>query len=153
VIAVGHSYSSDPVDQVPFEFELDGVAFVATGTVTLLDLSELAKLAEEDVTSAAGAAAIATVFRAALDADYERFKAHLRTYRTRPDTIIKIMGDLIGYVSEGPTEPPTPSRAGRSATTGLSVDDLQFPGLPAREPHEFSDEEIANIRALLPGGR
>jgi hypothetical protein len=156
---VGRSYTSDPFEQDPFDFDLDGVKFVCTGTVTLLDVSDLATMAAEDISSVRGAAAVGEIFRAAFEDGYPVFAAHVRKYKTRPERLVEIMNDLIEYVSQGPTGPPSPSSHGRPTMNGSSVADYPWPGLAGkldaqtRPPGQhMSDEQIDEIRRRLAGG-
>jgi hypothetical protein len=154
---VERSYSSgeQPAEVDPFEFKLDGVTFVCTGTVTLLDISDLATLANEDITSARGAAAVGSIFRAGMEEQYPAFADHVRKHHTHPDVLVRIMNDLVEYVSRGPTGPPSPSLAGRPSTNGSSAADYPWPGLQReiqRQAVPMSDEQIEEIRRRLGGG-
>jgi hypothetical protein len=149
---MGKSYTSKG-NATPFDFELDGVGFVCTGGVTMLDVSEMATAGNEDVTSVRGVAAMHKIYAAALGADYERFAAHVRAHHTDPETLFEIINDMLEHSGQGPTQRSGLSQPGPSSTPGLSTDDLQFPGLPAREQHHFTDAEIAAVRAQLAGGR
>lgn len=145
---MGRSYSSGG-PPVPFDFELDGVPFVAAGGVQALELSELAVHDTEDPNSAAGMASTAVVFRHALGDDYERFREHCREHATSGDTLLEIIRDMVAHLAESPTKPSGRSSSGRQDTGGTSTAD-------SRETLPLSDEEIrawraANeIRALRP---
>ena len=142
---MGHSYTSKGA-KPPFEFEIDGVPFVCTGGVSLLDMSELAKLAEVDVESAEGAAAIAELFKGALGrVEYDRFRQHTRTHHTDPDTILEIMKDMVEHVTGGPTR-----RSNSSAVGPIVIDGMSTVSSPSAG-RELSDEEILRIRATLAG--
>lgn len=138
---MGRSYTSGGAP-VPFDFELDGVAFVAAGGVQILELSELALHAEEDINSPAGMAAIAVVFRNALGDDYEGFRRHCREHATQAGVLLQIIQDMTEHVSASPTPPSGPSSPGRPDTAGT-----WRPALPATQP--LSDEEIARWRAAV----
>lgn len=138
---MGRSYTSGG-KPVPFDFELDGVGFVAGGGLNVLEMSELAAHAEEDVNSAAGAAALAVVFRGALGEDYERFKRHCGAHGTRPDVLLNIMQDMVEHLAETPTEPSGRFSPGRPETAGTSR-----VALPETQP--LSDEDIARYRAAI----
>lgn len=135
---MGRSYSSGT--PVPFDFELDGVPFVAAGGVQALELSELAVHDTEDPNSAAGTAAMAVVFRHALGEDYERFRQHCREHGTNGDVLLEIIRDMVEHKAESPTRPSGQSSSGRPTTGGMSKAD-------SRETLPLSDEEIARWRA------
>ncbi len=149
---MGKSYTSKGGNLTPYDFELDGVKFVCTGGVSMLDVSELAGVGGEDVDSIRGVAAMHRIYRSSLEDDYDRFAAHVRKHITDPETMFEILSDYIEQSGLGPTAPSQPSPAGRLNTRGSSMDDLAWPGLPQREAHEFTDEEIASIRRQLAGG-
>ena len=140
---MGRSYTSKG-ERPPFEFELDGVPFVASGNVDIIDLAELAGLADLDINSIAGVRAIADVFKVALADDYERFRAHTRAHGTDNDTMLEILRDLVEHVTAGPTMRPSQSASGPLPTNGMSQVDL-----PSQ--HELTDEEVARMRTLLAG--
>lgn len=116
---MGKSYTSKP-KLAPYEFDLDGVHFVASGGVALLDLSELARLADVDVESPAGAAAVAQVFESFMGDAYAQFKAHCRRHQTDPDTLMAILQDVVEYVTRFPTERPLTRSPGPQPTPGTS---------------------------------
>lgn len=138
---MGRSYTSGGAP-IPFDFELDGVPFTAAGGLNVLEMSELAAHAEEDVNSAAGAAALAVVFRGSLGEDYERFKKHCGVHGTRPDVLLNIMQDMVEHLAETPTPPSGQSSPGRPETGGTSR-----VALPETQP--LSDEDIARYRAAI----
>jgi len=137
---MGHSYTSRG-EAAPFEFELDGVGFVCGGGVSLLDLLEVTRMAQFDVDSPEGAAAIADLFKESMGkAEYARFRQHCREHNTEPDTIIEIMQDLVEHVTGGPTRRSRLSPPGPQTTTGTSRVDLP-------SVHELTPEEIQRWRA------
>jgi hypothetical protein len=140
---MAHAYSSKG-ERTPFDFELDGVAFTCTGNVDIIDLAELGGLADADVDSAQGVKALADVFKVALADDYARFRAHTRAHHTDNDTLIEILRDLVEHVTAGPTKRPSQSVSGPLPINGTSQVDL-----PSQ--HEFTDEEIARLRAAIAG--
>jgi hypothetical protein len=137
---MGRSYTSGG-KPVPFDFELDGVPFVAAGGVQVLELSELALQSEEDINSAAGTAALALVFRNALGDAYEGFRRHCREHGTGPDTLLEIIRDMVEHLGT-PTPPSGQSSPGRPSTDGTWK-----PALP--ETHVLSDEEIMRYREAI----
>lgn len=139
---MGRSYTSGG-KPVPFDFELDGVPFVAAGGVQVLELSELALHAEEDINSPAGMAAMALVFRHALgEEEYDRFRRHCREHGTNADLLLEIMRDMAEHVGASPTQPSGQSSPGRPNTGGT-----WSPALPETQP--LSDEDIARYRAAI----
>ncbi len=136
---MGRSYSSGG-SPVPFDFELDGVEFIAAGGVPVLEMSEVAAREDEDIDSAAGFAAMALVFRHALGPDYERFREHVRRHNTGRDVLLQIIRDMAVHLAESPTQPSGRSSSGRPDTAGTSRDD-------SRETVPLSDEEIRAWRA------
>jgi hypothetical protein len=108
------SYTSKPTE--PVSFDLDGVQFVATGGVKLLELCELAQVADVDSASVEGAAALGQFFRSLLGQDYDRFRVHCREHGTDPDTLLQIVADVIEAVSERPTRRPSDSADGPPTT-------------------------------------
>ena len=136
--------SSKSGKRTPFEFDLDGVPFACTGNVDVIDLAELAGLADLDVNSIAGAKAIVDVFKIALADDYDRFRAHTREHHTENEVLIEILRDLVEHVTAGPTMRPSQSASGPLPINGTSQVDL-----PSQ--HELTDEEVARMRALIAG--
>lgn len=102
--------------QAPRSFELDGVQFAASGGVSLLDLVEVARMADADAASPEGVAALGDFFEAALGRDgYRRFRSHCREHGTDPETLLAIMEDLVEDVGGRPTQRPSPSADGLPA--------------------------------------
>jgi hypothetical protein len=142
---MGRSYTSKGAP-TPFEFDLDGEHFTGTGAVSLLDMSELAQLADVDASSAKGAAAIAEIFRGELGAEeYERFKKHTRSHHTDPDTLVEILHDMVEHVGQGNSKRSTSSSVGPLNTNGTSPDSLRSGG------HELTAEEIERFRRVIDG--
>jgi hypothetical protein len=138
---MGRSYSSGG-PPVPFDFELDGVQFVAVGGVQTLELSELALHDTENPNSAAGMASTAMVFRHALGDDYERFRQHCREHGGDHlgDTLLEIIRDMVEHLAESPTKPSGRSSSGRQDTGGTSKAE-------PRETPQLTMEEIRAWRA------
>ena len=114
---MGKDYTSK--QSKPAWFNLDGVRFDAVGGVPLLEMSEMAKVSEEDADSAAGAAAVATFYESLLGKEeYARFRKHCRDHATDSDTLVEIMQDLVQEKSGNfPTESPSPSAPGGEPTS------------------------------------
>jgi len=143
---MGNSYTSKN-RRPPFEFELDGVPFICPGGISMLDMCEMARLADLDADSVEGAAAIADMFKGALGkVDYERFRAHTRSHHTDTDTVLEILKDMVEHVTAGPTTRSTSSVGGPQTIDGMSTDSSPF-----ADGRELSDEEIARIRAAITG--
>jgi hypothetical protein len=143
------SYRTKGQTRGPFEFELDDEKFTCSGGVSMLDLSELAVFAEEEMSSPAGMAALADFFKATMEpADYARLKRILRKTDPDDDALGEIMQDLVEHYAGGPTQPSSPAGDGRQtqSTRYTSEVDLPRPDIP-----EFSDEQVAKIRAMLAG--
>ncbi|MGP3914300.1 hypothetical protein [Nonomuraea sp. 10N515B] len=97
------------------EFDLDGVTWVCESAVSILDLSEYARLAQRgvDAESPEGMAILADVYSGLLgDQTYQRFRAHCRKNRTDGQILVQILGDLITDGAERPTQRPSDSSAG-----------------------------------------
>lgn len=134
------SYTSKGV-AVPFEFELDGVAFTCTGGVQFLEFSELARRADLDPDSPAGGAALAEAFRSAFGENYEAFRLHCREHDTDSGTLLDILRDMMEHYANVPSQPLRSSSPGRLTTSGTSKVDLP------QQP--LTDEEIARWRAAV----
>lgn len=97
------------------EFELDGVQFTGDGSISLLDLSEFARLASQGVTSddPAGVAILADIYVSLLgEKEYQRFRSHCRRHGTDAEVLIAIIGDLAGEASGRPTSRSSDSSDG-----------------------------------------
>lgn len=142
---MGNSYTSRAAG-APFEFELDGEAFVCGGGVSFLDLAEMARLADLDGATAEGMVAIADLFRGALGReDYDRLQRHIRAHHTDPDTLVEIMRDMVTHVV-GPTGRSGSLSPGPTNTTGTYTDASPWrPSLPPQQP--LTGEDIAAWRA------
>lgn len=96
------------------EFELDDVTWVCEGDISVLDLSEYARLANQGVDSDSpeGVAILADVYSGLLGSSYQRFRAHCRKHGTDGDVLVQILGDLIAETSDRPTSRPSDSSDG-----------------------------------------
>lgn len=111
------SYSSKgrQADAVPPSFELDGVTFTGEGSISMLDLSEFARLAAAgfDSGSPEGIAIMADIYRSVLgDQEYQRFLRHCRDHGTDGRLLVEILGGLIAESSDRPTSRPSDSPDG-----------------------------------------
>jgi hypothetical protein len=118
----------DPEDVNPLDgvtFTLDGTEFQCGGRLSILDLSDLARKitdAGEDTPEAqAGMAATmsSSLVMALGEAEYARFRAHVRTHRTPDRVVIDIMQMIneaiqaaVEQVTARPTRPSSPSSTG-----------------------------------------
>ena len=132
------SYTSKPGQ--PVSFDLDGVTFTTKGGASLLELSEVARLADTDLVDPAAAAAISGFYRSALGGpEYQRFRDHVSKHGTDPETLMHIMQDLVEEVGSTPSQRPSPSTDGQTATgsTYRVVSDSagvrEFPLTPERQ--------------------
>ncbi|MFB4275727.1 hypothetical protein ACBJ59_10580 [Nonomuraea sp. MTCD27] len=92
------------------EFEIDGVTFTGDGSVSVMDLSEFARLATlgTDTQDPRAGAIIADIYHALLgESEYQRFRAHCRKHGTDGETLLSIIGDLAAEESEEKTGRPT----------------------------------------------
>jgi hypothetical protein len=115
---MGHkSYKSK---RQPFTFDFDGQPvppFTARGGLggMVLELGELAKLRDLDAESPEGMAAIATIFEMLLGpAEYERFRAYVRTEGIDQDVLLELVQDMFTEVVGHPLAPPPDSSLGPS---------------------------------------
>ncbi|MDX3100443.1 hypothetical protein [Nonomuraea angiospora] len=93
------------------EFDLDDITWVCESNVSVLDLSEYARLAQQGVTaeSSEGAAILADVFSGLLGSNYQRFRLHCRKNGTEPGVLVEILRDLISDAAQRPTQRPSDS--------------------------------------------
>jgi len=134
-------YKSKPVESQ--QFELDGVVFTVPGNMFLLDLVELAKMADLEVTDPRAISAVSALFRDILGEDYDRFHAHCKAHNTDNGTLIEIIQDMVQESIGGtgfPTVQPSDSVPGMTNTghtyTVVSPSEgtvVQFPLTPDRE--------------------
>jgi hypothetical protein len=100
-------------------FAIDGVTFVCEGGVSMLDISEFAKVAKAGVNTddPAAAAVFAEFFDAALgEKVYAQFKRHVRENNTTEDELVDIMKGIIEDFLGRPTKEPLSSQDGPSTT-------------------------------------
>ncbi|MER7500440.1 hypothetical protein AB0L05_27660 [Nonomuraea pusilla] len=105
------------------EFELDGVQFRGEGTISLMDLSEFARLAAEgfDDGSPEGIAILADIYRTLLGPqEYARFRRHCRDNGTDGRLLLEIIGGIIAEAGDRPTERPSDLPDGPQTTEGTS---------------------------------
>jgi hypothetical protein len=130
----------------PVEFDLDRVHFVASGGMSMLELFEIARLADVDADSPEGMGALADFFRTMLGDDYGRFREHCRVHATDGDTLVQIMQDVMEAATDRPTVPPSDSASGQTSTG---------PTLRVRSPdgtwreETLSPERAAELRAAV----
>lgn len=144
------SYSSKgrQADAVSPSFELDGVTFTGQGSISMLDLSEFARLAAAgfDSGSAEGIAIMADIYRSVLgDDEYRRFLKHCRDHGTDGRLLVEILGGLIAESSDRPTSrpsdspdgpPPAPDSAKVVSFSRGTVEQVDPPKQEETEPQE-----------------
>lgn len=97
------------------EFKLDDAVFRGEGTISLMDLSEFARLAAEgfDDGSPEGIGILADIYRTLLGAqEYGRFRRHCREHGTDGRLLLEIIGGIIAEAGDRPTERPSDSSDG-----------------------------------------
>lgn len=119
------SYTSPEPDssQALPDFELNGKTFACSGQISVLDISELGRLASQGVDSETpeGIAIIANLFLSLLGpAEYQRFREHCRTKVVPAELLMQIVGDMIGEFAERPTSRPSSSPDGPPNTEGTA---------------------------------
>lgn len=118
------SYKSKQTQDAPLlEFDLDDVTFTGDGSVSVLDLSEFARLATSgaDADDPAAGAIIADIYLALLgEQEYQRFRGHCRRNKTDGETLLSIIGDLASEESDRPTSRSADSSAGPPIDQGTS---------------------------------
>lgn len=143
---MGRSYSSQASAQPPVD--LDGVVFTPAGSIDLLSLSELAGSADLDVNSPRGAAAIAALFEQLLgEAEYARFRGHVKTHRTAPHVLIQILMDAVEDASGFPTKRPSDLPDGPSSTPPTLTVVSSSRGVVEQEP--LTAERSAELQAAV----
>lgn len=122
------SYTSAAAKQSPdapkLEFDLDGVTFVGDGRISMLDLSEFARLATKGVDSgsAEGVAILADVYLSLLgDSTYQKFRVHCREHGTDGGVLVEILGGLIAEEADRPTSRPSDSSDGPPSEPGMQT--------------------------------
>ncbi|MEV4287349.1 hypothetical protein AB0K40_17735 [Nonomuraea bangladeshensis] len=105
------------------EFELDGEVFRGEGTISLMDLSELARLAAAgfDDGSPEGIGMIADIYRSILgDQEFTRFRRHCREHDVDGKLLMEIIAGIIAEAGNRPTERPSDSPDGPPAGGGTA---------------------------------
>ena len=158
------TYTSKRATNAPtlqVEFELDGVEFKGDGNVSMLDLSEFARLASQgvDTTDPAAVAIIADIYLSLLgEQTYQRFRAHCRRSGTNPEVLLAIIGDMAGERVDRPTDrssdssdgpPPTPDSAKVVSFSRATVE--QVPA-PAQFPTEAPEPTAETARQVVSYG-
>lgn len=120
--SAGRKQKSD-APQIKVEFELDDVQFIGDGQISIMDLSELARLAGEGMDSGGpdGVAILADIYHTLLGADtYKAFRRHCRKFQTDGKVLVEILAGLIAEESDRPTKRPSPSDDGPPAGEGTA---------------------------------
>lgn len=130
------------------EFELDGKAFRGEGTISLMDLSELARLAAAgfDDGSPEGIGMIADIYRSILgDQEFTRFRRHCREHDVDGKLLMEIIAGIIAEAGDRPTERPSdlpdgpPVDGGTARVVSLqrgTVEQMDTPPQEEAEPQE-----------------
>jgi len=101
--------------------QLDGVEFHPGGGVSMLDLFELARYGDIDSASPEGMAAIGAFFRELFGpAEYPRFRKHCSEHSTDEETLLQILTDIVEEGSARPSDRPSDSQDGSTATGPMS---------------------------------
>ena len=141
------SAQRDHAGQKP-DFSIDGVTFVCEGGVSMLDISEFAKVAKDGVQTddPAAAAIFAEFFSAALgEKTYAQFKRHVRENNTTEDELVDIMKGIIEDFLGRPTQEPLSSQDGPSTTGPTSkVVSLQRGSVYLGQPGSRADAAISS---------
>jgi len=107
----------DGLELLLAHFVLDGVRWVcAVDDVTILDVTELARMHNASAESPEGIAALGEFFETCLGPRYRAFRSHCRANRTSEDVLMDIMEGLLEDLAGYPTQPPSPSPGGPSGT-------------------------------------
>lgn len=116
--AVPRPAVAEALEQLLPHFRLDGVRWVlVVDDLTVLDVTDLARMSHVDADSPQGAAALGEFFETVLGLGaYRQFKAHCRQQKTPDEVLLEIMGGLVEDLTGRPTQPPSPSPAGREPT-------------------------------------
>lgn len=120
------SYTSKAREQrnVDFSFTLDGVEFKGDGDLSVMDVSEFARLATEGVDSQSpeGVAIISTIFMTVLGKNtYQQFRRHCRDHKVDDETVLEILRDLFTDASGRPTSRPSDSSDGPPAAPATAT--------------------------------
>ena len=121
------SYVSEPAEKNPdapkLDFDLDGVTWVCDGNITVLDLSEYARLAQQGISadSQEGMAMLADFFSGVLGDRYQAFRAHCRKHKTDDKVLVAIIGDLVTEEADRPTSRPSDSSDGPPTAPGTAT--------------------------------
>lgn len=110
--------------QQRLQFELDDVQFVGDGHISLMDISEFARLAGAgfDTDSAEGIAILADVYRSLLGpAVYRQFREHCREHGTDGGVLLEIIGGLMAEAGDLPTERSSGSPDGPTTTPATAT--------------------------------
>lgn len=121
------------------EFTLDGIDWVCEGEMSVLDVSEYARLATQgvDTDSPEGVAILADVFSGLLGSTYQQFRAHCRKHGTDGEVLVQIIGDLLAEQADRPTNRPSDSSDGpKSDPATRTVVSFKRGTVEQQEPQE-----------------
>jgi hypothetical protein len=111
--------AADP-NREPDQFKLNGELFTIAEDVNIIALGRFARVAREGATTddmEGLAALIDTVGSLVVDEDETRFLGTCSRHRVQPELLLKIIQDVLEAQSGHPTERPSDSSDGSSATT------------------------------------
>lgn len=122
---MARTYTSAPVGNAGGpEFVLDGVTFKCVSVPSLMDLTELARLAETGMDSITpeAMAIIAEFLTSAMGKkEYRRFRTHARDHGTDPQMVMEILQGIVEDFVARPTPRPSDSPDGPPATPTTSM--------------------------------
>lgn len=109
-------------DGQPVTFTLDGVTYSCTRELAGMALLDLGAAADVDLESLAGVRAVQQFLRCALadEKEWHRFHEHTLRERTDARTLLEIVKQVIPALTGRPTESPSASAPGPSATSATS---------------------------------
>jgi hypothetical protein len=108
-------------------FDLDGVTFTPQGGVSMMDVSEFARLASQGLDSQSPEAIgfLADVYLSLLGPQqYRLFREHCRKHSTDAAVLVEILGDLVAGAVEEEAGRPT-GRSSDSSDGPQSIPDTQ----------------------------
>ncbi|NUW45541.1 hypothetical protein [Nonomuraea rhodomycinica] len=136
-------------------FELDGEVFTGEGSVSMMDLSEFARLASVgmDTTDPRAGAILADIYLALLgENEYQRFRAHCRRNGTDGETLMNILGDLASEEADRPTDRSSDSSDGPPNAAGTARVVSFSRGTVAEVPSEATAETETAPRKVVSYG-
>jgi hypothetical protein len=155
---MGHKSYKTKKKAEPFTFDFDGgPTFTARGGMgsVLLELGELAKLADLQADSPEGMAAVATVFEMLLgESEYGRFRKFVAEASLEPDDLVGLLQDMftevVGHpLAQPPVSSPGPTTVPRTYKV-ISPSDGTVTEVPLT-PEKEAELIAAMEKGLTPG--